>query len=306
MATKHQILLRRSEIFFVCTFQTLVLSLSAQNYEHQISVKHDNDLYFLTDQYYTAGTFVRYDKQLSQTPLEHRQWHMQLSQELYTPSTKTQPDSIFFDRPFAGILRLNAGMQYVLPKKAFFLELDYAMAGPQTKADDVHQAFHKLIDEQRPVWEYQLPDRHHLNISIESWHEFNTSLPFFTKMRFENKASLGTLENFFQSGIALDLKREGLLNNALSAGILNAKNPFVLSTGVYYRYQLFDARMEGHLINSKAIFTRSTIDHVLMVKACLKYQINNIRVQFWYEQQTKKRVSVDDHRYSGIQIGVLF
>jgi hypothetical protein len=280
--------------------------LSAQNYEHQISVKHDNDLYFLTDQYYTAGTFVRYDKQLSQTPLEHRQWHMQLSQELYTPSTKTQPDSIFFDRPFAGILRLNAGMQYVLPKKAFFLELDYAMAGPQTKADDVHQAFHKLIDEQRPVWEYQLPDRHHLNISIESWHEFNTSLPFFTKMRFENKASLGTLENFFQSGIALDLKREGLLNNALSAGILNAKNPFVLSTGVYYRYQLFDARMEGHLINSKAIFTRSTIDHVLMVKACLKYQINNIRVQFWYEQQTKKRVSVDDHRYSGIQIGVLF
>ena len=298
--------MKRSELFFACIFQVLVLSLSAQNYEHQISVKHDNDLYFLIDQYYTAGTFVRYDQQLSRTPVEHRQWHVQLSQELYTPSTKTQPDSIFFDRPFVGIVRLNAGIQYVLPKKALFIDLDYALAGPQAKADDVHQAFHKLIGEQRPVWEYQLPNRHHLNVSIESWHEFDTSLPYFTKMRFENKASLGTLENFLQSGIALDLNRDELLNNALSAGILNAKNPFVLSTGVYYRYQFHDARMEGHLINSKAIFTRSTTNQLLMVKASLKYQIHNIRVQFWYEQQTKKRVSVDDHRYLGIQIGVLF
>ena len=276
--------MKRSELFFACIFQVLVLSLSAQNYEHQISVKHDNDLYFLIDQYYTAGTFVRYDQQLSRTPVEHRQWHVQLSQELYTPSTKTQPDSIFFDRPFVGIVRLNAGIQYVLPKKALFIDLDYALAGPQAKADDVHQAFHKLIGEQRPVWEYQLPNRHHLNVSIESWHEFDTSLPFFTKMRFENKASLGTLENFLQSGIALDLNRDELLNNALSAGILNAKNPFVLSTGVYYRYQFHDARMEGHLINSKAIFTRSTTNQLLMVKASLKYQIHNIRVQCWYEQ----------------------
>jgi len=289
LATKHQILLKRSELFFACIFQVIVLSLSAQNYEHQISVKHDNDLYFLTDQYYTAGTFIRYDEQMSHSPIEIRQWHLQLSQELYTPSTKTIADSIFFDRPFAGILRLNTGIRYVLPKKAFFVELDYALVGPQTKADDVHQAFHKLIDEQRPVWEYQLPNRHHLNVSIESWHEFDTSLPFFTKMRFENKARLGTLENFLQSGIALDLNRNELLNNALSAGILNAKNPFVLSTGVYYRYQFFDARMEGHLINSKAIFTRSTADQLLMVKASMKYQVKNIRFQFWYEQQTKKK-----------------
>lgn len=284
----------------------MLSSLNAQTYQHQISVRHDNDLYFLTDQYYTAGTFVRYDEQLSRSPIENRQWHVQLSQELYTPSTKTQPDSIFFDRPFAGILRLNAGIQYVLPKKAFFIDLDYALVGPQTKAGDVHQAFHKLIDEQRPVWEYQLPNRHHINLSLESWHEFDTSMPFFTRMRIENQASLGTLDNFLQTGIALDLNRDELLNNALSAGILNAQNPFVLSTGVYYRYQFYDARLEGHLIDSKAIFTRSTTDQLLIVKASLKYQTDNIRFQLWYEQQTKKRTSVDQHRYLGIQIGLLF
>ena len=229
-----------------------------------------------------------------------------MSQELYTPSTKTQPDSIFFDRPFAGILRLNTGMQSVQAQTAWFFDFDYALIGSQSKAEDFHQNFHELIDEQRPVWMYQMPNKHHVNLSVENWQEFDTSLPFFTKMRVENKLSLGTLDNYLQTGFNLDLNRNVNLNRSLSAGILNAKDSFVFSTGFYYRYQLYDARIEGHLVNRKAIFKRSTVDHLLMVKSSLKYQLNNIRLQLWYVQQTRKSIHVDNHRYLGIQIGFLF
>ena len=298
--------MNRSFWFCIAFFQLFAISISAQESQHQISIRHDNDLYFLIDQYYTAGTFLRYDQTIKSTALESKQWHIQLSQELYTPSTKTQADSIFFDRPFAGILRLNTGIQSVQSQSAWFFDFDYALIGPQSKSDDVHQNFHKLIDEQRPVWNYQMPNKHHVNLSVENWQEFETTLPLFTKMRVENKVSLGTLDNYLQTGLNLDLNRNGSLNRSLSAGILNAKESFVLSTGFYYRYQIYDARIEGHLVNREAVFKRSIVDHIVMVKSSLKYQMDNIRLQLWYVQQTRKSIHVDKHRYLGIQVGFLF
>lgn len=292
--------------FYISFLQLLLISTNAQESQHQISIRHDNDLYFLIDQYYTAGTFLRYDQTIPSAALESKQWHIQASQELYTPSTKTQPDSIFFDRPFAGILRLNTGMQSVQSQTAWFFDFDYALIGPQSKSDDVHQDFHKLIDEQRPVWKYQMPNKHHVNLSVENWQEFDTSLPFFTKMRFENMISLGTLDNYLQTGLNLDLNRHVNLSRSLSAGILNAEDSFVLSTGFYYRYQIYDARIEGHLVDPQAIFKRSTVSHIVMVKSSLKYQVDNIRLQLWYVQQTRKSIHVDNHRFLGVQIGFLF
>lgn len=281
-------------------------ALNAQDYRNQVALQHDNDLYLLIDQYYTAGTALRYDHLLTVDTIQASQIHFQLSQELYTPYLSTPVDTSLYDRPFAGVLRLQSGYQVVKPHTAWLFALDYAMIGSQTKAGDVHKFYHRVIGEQTPAWKNELPNKHHINASGEHWVEYDTDFPLIKKMRWENKVALGTLDTYLQTGFNLDFTRLVPLHKSLVSGSLMTDEQFNINTGLYYRYQFFDSSIEGHAVNQEAIFTKSIVHHLLMWRWSAIYQFNDFRFKMTYHHISKKNINMRKHEYLSIKIGFLF
>lgn len=280
--------------------------LFAQDFRHQVAIQHDNDLYLLIDQYYTAATHIRYDRLLDVDTTEINQWHFKISQELYTPYLSTPEDTIFYDRPFAGLLRFQSGYQIIKSREAWLFGVDYALVGSQTKAGDVHKFYHRLIDEQAPAWRNEMPNKHHLNISVERWDEFDTSFPPIKKLRWENKIALGTLETYAQTGLNLDFTRLVGLNKSLASGSLASDEGFNFNTGLYYRYQLYDSTIEGHLLNQQAVFKKSIVHHILMWQLSAIYQLNAFRLKLAYHQISKKNINMRKHAFVSLKIGFCF
>lgn len=281
-------------------------SLFAQDFKHQVSLQHDNDLYLLIDQYYTAATHLRYDRLVDTDTTQTNQWYFKISQELYTPYLSTPQDTTLYDRPFAGLLRFQSSYRVLKRREAWLFTVYYTLVGSQTKAGDVHKFYHRLIDEQAPAWQYEMPNKHHLNISAERWDEFDTGFPLIKKLRWEHKVSLGTLETYAQTGLNLDFTRLVGLNKSLASGSLASDEGFNFNTGLYYRYQLYDSTIEGHLLNQQAVFKKSIVHHLLIWKFSAIYQLNAFRLKLAYHQISKKNINMRKHAFVSLKIGFLF
>jgi len=180
----------RYKPFFLGCLLCLACSISsfsqdAAGYKYALGFTSDNDAYVTfenRDRYYTfgAGFFftLRPERFLG---LENRFskkkdyfFRFRIQSEGYTPTKKVvtalevEQDSIFFDRPFAGLIYGALEGTYVFERSFVKAELLLGVMGPSALTKEMQDWIHENItgDGIFDGWAYQVPDQLIFNVSV--------------------------------------------------------------------------------------------------------------------------------------------
>lgn len=149
----------------------------AEDSRGALTLSLENDLFGAgTDQHYSHGTEITYVSDayspeslrrladgigMYETGDELR-FVWSLGQQMYTPADISRRDLIVDDRPYAGWLYTSFGMFTDSPARDGWrsiqrLEAIVGQVGPDSRAENVQRAIHKLTDSERPQgWDNQL------------------------------------------------------------------------------------------------------------------------------------------------------
>ena len=172
------------------TFFCLVLckpafSQETATYKYALGFTSDNDAYVAFenfDRYYTFGAglyfSIRPDRFIGlEKPFPEKQnyfFRFGLQSEGHTPTKKVvtareiEQDSIFFDRPFAGLLYGTLEGTYALERSFFKMELLLGIMGPSALTREMQDWVHENItgDGIFDGWAYQVPDQIIVNLKV--------------------------------------------------------------------------------------------------------------------------------------------
>jgi hypothetical protein len=186
-------------------------------------VQEENDKFTSdnSDRYYTQGLRVSWT-----TP---DLWHGAVSQEINTPSFRPGvPD----DMPYSGVLVVSLGRLFAMPehKALASLEAVAGVLGPASRARQVQNGFHGLINTDGYDWDRQMPDEPVFNLNAEIRRRFDLDGPDIARWDLitRARASVGTL----RSGVLLGAQlRFGALDGSWGHGYIRQSNGFVDPVG---------------------------------------------------------------------------
>ncbi|MGX1023892.1 lipid A-modifier LpxR family protein [Psychroflexus sp. MBR-150] len=293
-----------SKIFYtVFVFINLSLyNLYAQGINHKISFTHDNDLYFITDRYYSAGNHLSFGFGLKRKDDKHQFLNFTIGQNIYTPNKKSLPDTARFDRPFAGWLFLKTEFTHSTANDIWSLQLEMGLTGSQSLADKVQRNYHELIGEQLPSWHLQIPNDFHSNLGVQYQKGFwNNRLISYSAVK------LGTKDIYIQNGLELFWGSHHKLNQNSYIGLAKHHDKeWFVNFGTYYRYVFYNALIEGHLFNDNAVFTKNTTNHLFLLKLKAFYRWKRNSIEVSYHFNTKENKDAKSQSYLGLTLSRYF
>lgn len=165
-----------------------------EDFKAAVVVSSDNDAFVFwqnSDQFYTFGagikTMIKSQRFLGLEKLFSQKkdyfFDFELRSEGFTSSNRyvseiqVENDSIFFDRPFAGLLFGTTAATYTFEKSFIRGELLLGVMGPSSYAREIQDWVHSQItgDGLLDGWDFQIPDQLILNLNLTAYHDL---IPF--------------------------------------------------------------------------------------------------------------------------------
>lgn len=148
-------------------FSALVLSLftALSANATTLSVAVDNDGLFSTDREYTSGLFARISQVKPDTAYSYS---LELGSQIWTPKGIDSARPLVEDRPYAGLLYLQARLNYQQPNFVLKNALMLGTVGPNSYAEDIQSYAHENIGSAMPNgWDYQIENKFVYQYAIE-------------------------------------------------------------------------------------------------------------------------------------------
>ena len=325
MFVKHILLI--VVFFFQIQFSIGQRTETAINFDGQTShltLEFENDFFFDTDQYYTAGEAFSYThKNLKKTPaqllmrkkdidnisfsgfgIEHR---------MFTPYSTVFPDSISNDRPYSSYFLITNFSVLIKPMQYLKMstEIGIGVLGPAAGGKQIQSVIHQLIDSARPVgWGNQL------NNSFIIDYQFRIEKGFFTPWIANHlipigEVRLGTLQNKLAVGLMVKFGNSiKYLSNTNK--VANKKNKLIWDWVFEAKLQevLFDATLQGGLMNGDELDKTLNTQNVLSAQYHLRTGLNiyyyGYFVRFMVNYNSTDFTSGASHKYGSINIGFAF
>ena len=232
--------------------------ISGQKYA-RLSV--DNDLYFLTDRYYSSGIFLSYGyKKIKQVDeldsLDNSTYiHWHLGQEVYTPTRLQTKDLSKLDYPFGGWLFIEREVHKYLNKNtAYAWGIQIGTTGDESLAPWMQNFYHlNFLKLPRVTWEAAMPQEMHFNLNGNLKKRFMIEDKFYFLSDFFG--SLGTQRTTigFQFGFFMGkTNRLSFMGNPLKS---KGDNGLSFYIGSRQEYRFHDYMISGSLFNDNATFT---------------------------------------------------
>lgn len=269
---------------FIVFIQFFQYKLMAQNKDMKIEFTHVNDLYFITDKYYSAGNHLSFASLIKGQKQGKTILSFKIGQNIYTPSKKSKPDTSRFDRPFAGWLFLKTEFTKAATDEMWSVGIEFGLTGPQSKGDKVQRNYHRLINEQLPSWHQQIPNDIHANINFE--HQKNL---INKHLLTHSNLSLGTKDIFAEAGLEWFWgSHYNFAQNTYKGIPSHQDKEWFISLGGFYRYVFYNALIEGSLFNDDAIFTKDIQNNLGLFRLRGFYRWNNKSIDMTYHFNTKE------------------
>lgn len=276
--------------------------LYAQQNDFKLSFTHNNDLYFLTDKYYSAGNHLTLTKFLKENNNKKQLVAVTIGQDILTPAKKSIPDTTRFDRPFAGWLFFDAEFTQASSSEIWLMGITFGLTGPQSLADNVQRNYHRLINEQLPTWYLQIPNDFQVNLNFK--HQKNL---INKHLLTHSLVRLGTKDIFVEGGLEWFWgSHYNFFDNAF-AGLSNHSNKeWFISVGAFYKYAFYNALIEGSIFNNSAPFTKDIENHLGLIRFRGFYKINNKSLEMTYHFNTKEVKTTSSHSYLSLKLSIYF
>ena len=232
--------------------------ISGQKY---VRLSVDNDLYFLTDRYYSSGIFLSYGyKKIKQVDeldsLDNSTYvHWHLGQEVYTPARLQTKDLSKLDYPFGGWLFIEREVHKYLNKNtAYAWGIQIGTTGDESLAPWMQNFYHlNFLKLPRVTWEAAMPQEIHLNLNVNMEKKFMIEDKFYFLSDFFS--SLGTQETTIGAQFGFFMgktNRFSFMGNPLKS---RGDNGLSFYIGSRQEYRFHDYMISGSLFNDNANFT---------------------------------------------------
>jgi hypothetical protein len=292
----------------------------------EIAIISDNDLYTSTvnDQYYTNGIefIYRYLGTSKRESVAKKITEFRLSQYMYNPQSPQAGDIDINDRPFAGYLFAQAGINTFYKNESVLkLYVQAGVVGPESGAEIVQKALHKVAH-YKPVdgWQYQITTTPAAQIGAFYSHKvFGGTFHEKIDFHLQGEAMAGTIWNSATIGALSRISLKGALKNISSSAMYNAtleadrdtykgRRELFLFLNPKLQYMAFDATIQGSPFNDKSPVTFPLIPFRFNAEAGIKYGHNkwNYGFSFNYRGKELKNIVITGYYYGSIQLGYLF
>lgn len=310
---------------FLILFFTSSFIFSQKKYAKEFNFITDNDLYTSTsqDRYYSNGFFLnyRYLTKNSNQKISKKIIQFQIGHHLYTPYVATVPTIAFHDRPFAGLLFGNYGIEKFF-KNETILKYNFSLGilGPNAFGRELQKFIHDIYGIKDAVgWEHQVRNAFALNGNITFVKSLIKDSSFTNDINWVNSLNVGTVFTDISTGFYTRIglfKLQSLSNSIAFGGNLNNENTsfnnekeVFLFAKPMISYVLYDATIQGSFLNKTSPVTYLVMPFKFSLETGIKFTSNRFNFGYSVHYHTKKLKSVrvpKGNFYGSIQINYQF
>jgi len=272
----------------------------------EISIISDNDLYTspINDQYYTNGIelIYRYLGTAKNEKVAKKITEFRLGQYIYNPQSVRAADINVNDRPFAGYLFAEAGINtFYTNESVLKVNFQAGVVGPQSYAEEFQEKLHKLVGYPTVQgWQYQitttlaaqaqavyshkiLSGRYHEKVDFHVQGELNVGTIWMG-------ASVGPMARISLKGALLPMYDSALHGAALNQDkeASKAQRELFLYLNPVINYQNYDATILGSMFNDTSPVTFPLIPFRFNAEAGVKYRYNNWTYSYSFNYRGKE------------------
>jgi hypothetical protein len=291
----------------------------------EIGLITDNDLYSspINDQYYTAGLeiFYRYLGSSQNEKVAKKITEFRLGQYIYNPQSVRANEINVNDRPFAGYLFAEAGINtFYIDESIFKLTFQGGVVGPESGAEEVQRGLHQMVG--YPTvrgWQYQITT----TVAVQAAAFYSKKIfaeRYKEKVDFhlQGEINMGTIWNTASIGAMsrISFKRplQAMYNSSLHGAVLNhnkkaykEQREFFLYINPMVQYMQYDATIEGSHFNTTSPVTFPLIPFRFNAEIGIKYRYNNWNYSYSVNYRGKELSNnvITGFYYGSIQLSYL-
>lgn len=271
----------------------------------QITIRLDNDAYIpgRMDRYYSNGIHLDFHHYLR----DGKSFSVTIGKEMYTPDLRENKTGLPIERPFAGMVFIESGMQW--RKSRWFYEFSTlgGLLGPQSGVGNLHNWYHELAGFPKPLgWEEQLPNSILGNLYAGAKvHLLGNSLADIT---LAGKAALGNWDQslqlgpIFRLGNLLPLSVSQLNGSRVGSKGNSLEQYFQL--GFFARQSFWNGSLEGGNFKKESGFKATSQSWSCTADLVLNYR--NIGFSYGLTFQSKETQLAENHIFGKIILHWLF
>lgn len=307
-------------------FHITILLVSAATFAQkpsEIGLITDNDLYTSpdNDQYYTNGleVFYRYLGNHKSPKVAKRITEFRIGQYIFNPQSVKVADINYHDRPFAGYLFAEAGInKFYLNEDVLKMNFQVGIMGPGSGAQEVQEGLHNLFGYHKVRgWEYQI--HRALGLQAQAYYskkvlgnKFREKIDFYAVGEVNagtiwNSITIGAMSRISLAGLLLPMYDSSLHGAALDRDTdkYKGRRELYLFASPVVTWQLYDATIEGNMFNDDSPVTFPLIPFRFNAEVGVKYRRNNwdLSYSFNYRGKELSNSVITGYYYGSINIG---
>ncbi|MBN09362.1 MAG: hypothetical protein CMC79_03195 [Flavobacteriaceae bacterium] len=267
---------------FITTFNFAVFTfyLQAQSYL-QLSV--ENDLFFLTDHYYSSGILISHG-----IKKDNKTIHWRLGQEIFTPKKRFTDKIKEMDYPFSGWLFIQREMEVFWNDKAgWSWGMEIGITGKASLAKNAQNLYHKItnIHSGRELsWIGAQPQRLHFGVfgQVFEGYSFRENM-HFTGQLF-GKASTHRIHALGRFGILIGKHKKLPFQKAFFHTSNLSRSIYI---GTMQEYRPHDFVLSGSLFDNTSEFTVQSLKYRHAFELGFFSQKKNWTVSVLYRSMSK-------------------
>ena len=290
----------------------------------EIGIISDNDLYSspINDQYYTNGLefFYRYLGKRSDQKVAKKITEFRIGQYIYNPQSVRAGDINVNDRPFAGYLFAEAGINtFYTNESVLKVNFQAGVVGPESYAEEFQEGLHNLFGYPTVKgWQYQIVTTPAAQLQAVYSHKiFRETYKEKIDFHLQGEINAGTIWTSVSAGPMARISLRGLLvpmyESALHGATLSRdkdyknKRDLFLYLNPTVQYMNHDATIEGSPFNDDSPVTFPLIPFRFNADAGIKYRRDhwNFSYSLHYRGKELSNNVITGFYYGSLQLGYM-
>lgn len=308
-------------LFILCLYGCVAFAQKPS----EAGIISDNDLYTspVTDQYYTNGLefFYRYLGNVRSEKVAKKIWEFRVGQYMYNPQSVRAASIDVHDRPFAGYLFAQAGINTFFKSESLLkVNMQLGVVGPESGAEKAQKFLHKMLGYHRiHGWEYQITTTPAVQLNAFYSHKiFPETYHEKTDFHLQAEGQLGTIWRSLSVEAMARVSLKGnllpLYESSLYGGHLSGDKDFAnrYELFLYFnpkvQYMNYDATIQGSPFNDKSPVTFPLIPFRFNAEAGVKYGCRRWTYAYVFNYRGKELSNnvITGFCYGSLQLGFMF
>lgn len=313
-------MLKKISPLFFLLFTT---AFFAQNKSGEIGIVIDNDLFTSTvnDQYYTNGIeiFYRFLAKNENPNINKKIMEFKFGQYIFNPHTVKAASISKHDRPFAGHLFVEAGLQKFYQNESVFkMTGQLGVVGKASGAEEFQKLFHKAFGyKDVEGWDYQIRNTPAIQGNLFYARKI-LAAKFSENVDFsvQGEANFGTVLNGITVGPLARFGLKKLLpfydSNLHGASLNSDKEKYIEQHEFYFyinpnlNYQVYDATIQGSMFTNDSPVTFDLRPLRFYGEAGFKYRKNHWNFHYVFVYRSKELENSINEGYFFGSIGAAY